>query len=577
MAEGPLSKKIKIEPQPPERPPEGQPEGEAIAVVASRVGPDGLESVTSAFRKKLQRIDFKLDQEKDLKNFLEKFRATFEHHIKDYLAEHHGLKVYLVLTISYVSQEFPEREPWIFYLGTEAMSIKLENQISETVRVIFQQVETKNDHLVRTKTGLILDELNWASIFFSQFSPLSGEIFQDLPKFLKNKHAIINVQNTDNRCFGYSILAFLNPITKNAHFPIFYNKLFKEYGLDNIQYPVEIDDIPAIEEKLQIAINVFSFFDDEGKARYPKFISKKKEQFKREVDLLFWNNHYAYIKNFSAFISDLHWSNRKKKFCKQCFGFFLDNVSYELHLPYCKEMGIPDPIFIFPIENTFLHFENIRCMEIVPFVIYADFECLLLDTKIKSGEMSQYYSTHIPCSIAFKIVSRDQSLPSFPLELHSGPDSSTWFLKRVSEIETQCMEILYDEKRMNFTDEDKHNFAIQTLCYICYKKFESEKEKVRDHDHRTGIYRGAAHSKCNLKFRKCNKIPVFFHNFRGYDSHLIVKGLTQFPKKKIRIIGQGMEKYLTLSFGEHAIFKDSYQFLAASLEQLAKNLNNSGI
>ncbi len=64
MAEGPLSKKIKIEPQPPARPPEGQPEGEAIAVVASRVGPDDLESVTSAFRKKLQRIDFKLDQEK---------------------------------------------------------------------------------------------------------------------------------------------------------------------------------------------------------------------------------------------------------------------------------------------------------------------------------------------------------------------------------------------------------------------------------------------------------------------------------------------------------------------------------
>lgn len=54
---------------------------------------------------------------------------------------------------------------------------------------------------------------------------------------------------------------------------------------------------------------------------------------------------------------------------------------------------------------------------------------------------------------------------------------------------------------------------------------------MRDHDHFDGTYRGAAHSKCNIKLqveRKNAKFPVFFHNFTKYDSHIVVQGLIQF-------------------------------------------------
>ncbi len=70
---------------------------------------------------------------------------------------------------------------------------------------------------------------------------------------------MINIQNNDQRCFGYAILAYLHPIKHNAHLPIFYNKFFNEHHLDTIHYPVQIEQIPEIEEMLQIAINVFSF------------------------------------------------------------------------------------------------------------------------------------------------------------------------------------------------------------------------------------------------------------------------------------------------------------------------------
>ena len=37
-------------------------------------------------------------------------------------------------------------------------------------------------------------------------------------------------------------------------------------------------------------------------------------------------------------------------------------------------------------------------------------------------------------------------------------------------------------------------------------------EKVKDHCHYTGKYRGKAHSICNLRFNVSNEIPGIFHN-----------------------------------------------------------------
>ena len=50
-------------------------------------------------------------------------------------------------------------------------------------------------------------------------------------------------------------------------------------------------------------------------------------------------------------------------------------------------------------------------------------------------------------------------------------------------------------------------------------------QKVRDHCHYTGKYRGAAHSICNLKFNVPSEIPVVFHNGSNYDYNFIIKEL----------------------------------------------------
>ena len=66
--------------------------------------------------------------------------------------------------------------------------------------------------------------------------------------------------------------------------------------------------------------------------------------------------------------------------------------------------------------------------------------------------------------------------------------------------------------------EENEKFEIANICRICGRYYDN---KVRDHCHITGKYRGAAHYLCNINLKITKKIPVMFHNLKGYDSHLI--------------------------------------------------------
>ncbi|KAL4083440.1 hypothetical protein QTP88_028756 [Uroleucon formosanum] len=112
--------------------------------------------------------------------------------------------------------------------------------------------------------------------------------------------------------------------------------------------------------------------------------------------------------------------------------------------------------------------------------------------------------------------------------------------------------------------------------------------KVRDHDHLTGEYRGAAHSICNLNYQNPRFIPIVFHNLSGYDAHLFIKEFGN-DNKRIKLIPNNEEKYISFSKmmprkvtrkGKEIViytelrFIDSFKFLPSSLNKLTNNLRN---
>ena len=79
---------------------------------------------------------------------------------------------------------------------------------------------------------------------------------------------------------------------------------------------------------------------------------------------------------------------------------------------------------------------------------------------------------------------------------------------------------------------------IKLLVGYVKKKFGPKDKKenpiVKDHCHLTGRFRGLAHNNCNLNTRKARTsfVPILFHNFSGYDCHLIFEKLVDMPTAK---------------------------------------------
>ena len=157
--------------------------------------------------------------------------------------------------------------------------------------------------------------------------------------------------------------------------------------------------------------------------------------------------------------------------------------------------------------------------------------------------------------------------------VYRGEDAVDKFLEFL-ETEKQ-----YNEEKLSFIEpmrienEEEQMFQNAINCHIC--GFELGADRVRDHCHLTGKYRGAAHNECNLNYSFTGRIPVILHNLRGYDSHIIMQGLGKLKNKEISCIPNNTEKYISFSI-DKLDFIDSLQFMNASLERLVSNLSKGG-
>lgn len=140
---------------------------------------------------------------------------------------------------------------------------------------------------------------------------------------------------------------------------------------------------------------------------------------------------------------------------------------------------------------------------------------------------------------------------------------------------------------LNF--EQELDFKNSTKCHICEKPFtDDDEDRVRDHCHLTGLYRGAAHMSCNINYKIPNFIPVVAHNLSNFDRKFILQKLHNNLEGEIKILPANMEKYKSFTktltfeiekndtFCKKTInlkFIDSLNFLMFSLEKLASYLS----
>ena len=407
-------------------------------------------------------------------------------------------------------------------------------------------------------SGWTVDYISTLWLDIARYQPLRGGSYIPLPAAVNNKKAVVNVKNNDDHCLRWALRSALFPAAKDPQRPAKYPT---KDGLDftGIDTPTPISQISKVEKQNDLAINVFGW---DGAC---VIIYRLSERPARRINLLLIEKagkfHYTWIKDLNRLLYDQSKHRERKHFCERCLHGYTRKDLLEAHKPDCRGIGQTAVRVEMPEvgKNDKITFQNYHRQFPAPFIIYADFEALT--TKIEGPELdpsvsnTQRTQLHETCSYCYVVVRCDGKTET-PVE-YRGPDAAEHFLRAIQVEEHKIKDVLATPE---MTQEDRQNHKVATNCHICEKFLNGDSVSV--HCHITGKYRGAAHKACNFKLR----IPVVFHNLRGYDSHLLMQAISR-VEGRVSCIPNNTEKYISFSLGQLR-FIDSAQFLLAPLDKL---------
>ena len=304
---------------------------------------------------------------------------------------------------------------------------------------------------------------------------------------------------------------------------------------------------------------------------------------------------YFYLKNPSTIHNFLH--KNRKWCCLVCFDRFTSKQRLLNHLQKCNANNIKS--YMYPKQGSYIKFgkdDQAKYHSPLPIIGFADFETILNPLTPLVNEnvyCDKCYSGNCKCFSYTKLMDKHElisysivfvdSKSQLIFEKHfCGEQVEKFFLQTLCSIEESLLRLIISKKDVksmdNLTQEELEKFEAAFFCYICKEKFDSSdrmKIKNKDHCHWSGVYRGASCTWCNLRNKAQNLIPIFMHNFKGYDSKLLLSCLTQSQDKtKCNILASNTQNFRSISFRSFR-FGDSLEHLPSSLDKLIRELNKT--
>jgi len=499
----------------------------------------------------------------------------------------HGLKVQF---------ENPENDIKEWYVSHRAL--EFEDDVMDKISpVLAEKISNYSEMGSGWKMVKIL-QFCFKIIKISAIPYLSGNNYIKSPERLEKSKSTINVKNYDNLCFIYSILAVqkYSSIIQHRERVSNYIPFLSTINFSSDEMPMKIKSIPNFERRNpQISINVLKYNNDVDndenedydnveivKNPYIDLIYRSRNENGEQIHLLLLEKgnkyHYLAVSNLYRLLNLRVSDNVRiqcQVWCHKCFHGFRYQTGYEKHLPMCMSNNKITTLYRMP-KQKFCDFTDLSKTVSPPYIVYADFESVLIPTTI-------HEHMHMPASAGLLLLGPNDSMS---YQEFIGPQCIFNFLLALESITKTKVTTWYERSTVPMiplTNQQKQDFDNATECYLCHN--ESEKY-VRDHCHISGQFLGAACNKCNISRQIRWTLPVFFHNLKGYDMHHILKhAINNFSKYSLSIIPQTKEKFSTLSINMKtdrgkAIsikFLDSLQFLPASLKTLASNLQEHPI
>ena len=495
-----------------------------------------------------------------------------------------------------------------WHLSTPAEAVE---DLDEHLQASATSLDEKITQYSALGSGWRIERVVTLSLVVAEYSDLcrlGGRCAIDTPKMIAKKFCCINVQNTDNRCFLYAVLASLkyDMLPRGTrHRPAVYDRFMDELKYSDEDMPMQLINVPKFErQNPHVIVNIIKFTPPSRLNRLPDgedaevfknpcfdLIYKSNQKYAaadaKIVHLLLVNNsdgqfHYLTVTKLDRLLNchknDLVGRQICSHICHSCLRLYRHRAALEKHKPLCDTLKVFGTVYSTP-KKTKLEFDQWNKTIPPKFIVYADFESTLekptvADDDDDDEEVRSVLQVHKPIAAGSLTLGPDGGCGSY--SSFYGEDCVIQFMRHVESLAKEVHQWYSNNAHLPMRQlveiqVDEHEAA--TRCYLCSRCFnDHDRCKVHDHDHFTGDYLGA----CNLA-RRVRKpvLPVVFHNFRGYDAHHILKhAANSFPEWEFGCIAQSSERFqsVTAYIGKWSVairFIDSLQFLCSSLQNLA--------
>ena len=323
------------------------------------------------------------------------------------------------------------------------------------------------------------DGTNFFYYSFNERNIYRGGTYIDSPKWLKDKKSTINPKNNDDKCFQYAVTLALNLDNIDNH-PERISKIkpfINQYNWKDIDFPPTNKDWRKLELNNDIALNILYTPHNTNKIQLA-YRSKNNLTCNKQIILLMITDgekwHYLVVKNLSGLLKGITSIHEKDFYCLNCFHSCRTKNKLESYKKICENHDYCHVEMPTKDNNIIKYNHGEKSMK-VPFIIYADLECLLekMSTCINNPNESSAtkINKHTPSGYSiFTSCSFDESKNK--LNYYRGKDCMKKFCEDLRIHATKI--INYEKKKIiPLTREEKINYNDQKVCCICKKEFDS--------------------------------------------------------------------------------------------------------
>lgn len=240
------------------------------------------------------------------RQFLEAARNTVLENVQNILRRHKSVKVNTMFTGEFVAGDKQMDKS----INTRNYEILLVSDISEWYdKHVIESTMSSLEEFQERDSGWALSRILNLMINVNKYNPLHAGCHINLPREIMLKRAVVNVQSNDNACFAWSVVAGLYPTNKHVERINQYPYYTTVLNLQNIKFPMTLNQISKFEQLNNVSINVYNFEKEKKEKTYKFFpirLSRKKRD--RHINMLFVQDqqnegHFVLIKSLSRLVS----------------------------------------------------------------------------------------------------------------------------------------------------------------------------------------------------------------------------------------------------------------------------------